>query len=198
MLITGICGQTGAGKSTLANMLSKRGLGQNLEVDAIGHEILCNDSIKEQLLAAFGDDITDDAGNICRRGLGKKAFVDESAIEKLNAIMHPAMIAAVKHRIAEAEMRGDCAIIVNAALLFSMGLDKLCHKLVYVCTSPEVRFERLVYLRNWTEDSAKERLFAQDEDPEREDIVRITNNGTEADLATAADALAKTLLESRI
>jgi dephospho-CoA kinase len=79
MLIIGISGQTGAGKSTFADLLSQRGLGENLEVDAIGHELLVDEAVRAALVEIFGSEILDEAGEICRRSLGRKAFVNNEA-----------------------------------------------------------------------------------------------------------------------
>jgi dephospho-CoA kinase len=190
MLIIGVCGQTGAGKSTLAEMLSKHGFGDNLEVDAIGHELLLDPKVKTRLVGRFGEDILDAAGMICRRSLGRRAFVDSASTRALNEIMHPAMVEMVRDRIKTAEKAGQQSIIINAALLFSMGLAALCNELVYVKADATVRFCRLVELRGWTEASARERLFAQDEMPENERIIVVTNDGAESDLAAAAANLA--------
>ncbi len=191
MLIIGVSGQTGAGKSTLARFLSENGLGKNLEVDAVGHDLLRDQATAARLVKAFGEEILDEEGFICRKALGRRAFAGADSIERLNSIMHPAMIDAVKDEIAAAGQRGDKFLIVNAALLFSMGLDRLCDRIIYVVTSAQIRLKRLVDNRNWSEESAKERLFAQDELPEgRTDIIVVNNDKTEKELAETACRLA--------
>lgn len=193
MLIIGISGQTGAGKSTFANMLSQLGLGENLEVDAVGHELLAVPQVRQSLVKAFGEDILDAGGNVCRRSLGRRAFVNSDAINTLNGIMHPAMKTMVAARIDTARKSGRPAIIINAALLFSMGLDSLCNRLIYVQADPEVRLKRLVNYRNWTEESARERLFAQDKLPAGRKVTLVNNDGDEAELAAVADRVAAEL-----
>ncbi|HAE38680.1 MAG TPA: dephospho-CoA kinase [Candidatus Riflebacteria bacterium] len=193
MLVIGISGQTGAGKSTLANMLSQRGLGENVEVDAIGHELLNHSAMQHMLLQTFGAEIIV-KGAVCRRTLGRLAFADKEKTQALNSIMHPAMVNEVKHKIELASAAGVTSIIINAALLFSMGLDKLCNRLVYVRANPELRLNRLVDYRQWSADSARERLYAQDEMPDNPKIIVIDNDGSEADLANAANNLAAMLL----
>lgn len=195
MLIIGISGQTGAGKSTFANMLSQRGLGENLEVDAVGHELLTVPQVRQSLVTAFGEDILDAEGNVCRRSLGRRAFVSSDTINILNSIMHPAMKKMVAARIDTARKSGHQAIIVNAALLFSMGLDSLCNRLIYVQADPEVRLKRLVNYRNWTEESARERLFAQDKLPEGRKVILVNNDGDESELAALADRVTTELRE---
>lgn len=193
MKIIGISGQTGAGKSALADMLMLRGLGKNLEVDAVGHKLLDDEKIKLELAQVFGKDIIDNNGKVCRRTLGRKAFVSEESISLLNSIMHPAMITEVKKELDQAQKMKENFFIINAALLFSMKLDQFCDELIYVVTSPAIRLKRLIEYRSWSEDVAKERLFAQDEMPEGRGIIVVKNNGSELDLATEADKLASKL-----
>lgn len=190
MLVIGVCGQTGAGKSTLADLLSSHGLGTNLEVDAVGHQLLGNKAIVNKLVEVFGLEILDENGIVCRRALGRRAFVDDSSIAALNNIMHPAMIERVKSEIMTAQKAGESSLIVNAALLFSMGLASLCNVLVYVKASAEIRFKRLTELRNWSEVSARERLFAQDEMPDDPSIIVVENNAGSVELEEAVKKLA--------
>lgn len=191
MKVIGVSGQTGAGKSTLADMLSKAGFGCNLEVDSIGHFLLEDEKIRELLVEGFGGDILDSEGLICRKALGRKAFKDPATTELLNSIMHPAMVERVKSELTNAKRRNEAYFIVNAALLFSMKLAQLCDELIYVVTSPEIRFSRLVENRNWSEESARERLFAQDEMPaEQSNIIIVRNDGTEEDLALEVEKIA--------
>lgn len=193
MLVVGISGQTGAGKSTLANFLSQRGLGENVEVDAIGHELLRHQAVQHMLTKAFGAEIMVD-GAVSRKHLGRVAFVDAASIERLNAIMHPAMVNEVRHKIEMARNTGARAIIINAALLFKMGLDVFCDKIIYVRAKPELRLQRLMDYRNWTRENASARLHAQDELPEHAQVTIIDNDGSEEALAEKAGNLAAVLL----
>ncbi len=193
MLVIGICGQTGAGKSTLADLLSRHGLGRNLEVDAIGHELLTDPQTIKKLVGVFGDEILDDKKNICRRSLGRRAFVDSETTARLNEIMHPAMIDRVRSEIDFARKHGARGLIVNAALLFSMGLSRMCDVVIYVRADAEIRLKRLVELRNWTESSARERLFAQDEMPDDPLIIAVENNAGSSELEVTARALSAKL-----
>jgi dephospho-CoA kinase len=191
MIIIGVCGQTGAGKSTLAQMLESFGLGQNLEVDQIGHKLLGDKRVKQKLINAFGAEILNSDSEVDRKVLGKKAFKNSASIEKLNGIMHPAMKREVKRIIAQKKAEQKQFLIINAALLFSMNLDKLCNKLIYVVTSPEIRLKRLVNTRDWSEQAARQRLFAQDAKPEgRNDIIIVYNDKSETELKAEAEKLA--------
>ncbi|MDD3000623.1 MAG: dephospho-CoA kinase [Candidatus Riflebacteria bacterium] len=195
MLIIGISGQTGAGKSTTANILSELGYGENLEVDAVGHELLTDTNTKSVLVEKFGKEIIDPSGEVDRKILGRKVFSNEENTLILNNIMHPAMVKKIGDYIGKRKKQGINSIIINAALLFTMKLDLLCNKLIYVQSDPQLRLNRLIQYRSLPEDRAKERLFAQDKLPEnRKDIIIIENNGNESELKANITKIAKQFL----
>ena len=189
MLIIGISGQTGAGKSTLAELMVSKGYGRNLEVDNLGHDLLKDSATIQQLTDAFGKEILTD-NQIDRKKLGAKAFESPAATETLNSIMHPNMVKMVEKIIEGEKKTGSKSIIVNAALLYKMKLDKLCNKIIYVKADPEIRVKRLVDNRGMTEERARERLFSQDQEPVNDPrVIIVENNGTPEELSKALDTL---------
>lgn len=195
MLIIGISGQTGAGKSTTANILSKMGFGENLEVDAVGHELLADKETKQKLVSEFGHEILDSNNSVDRKVLGRKAFSDKGSIQKINDIMHPAMVKKISTYINDCLQMGKKSIIINAALLFTMHLDSLCNRLIYVQSDSEVRLKRLVRYRNLPKAIAEERLFSQDKLPnESKNIIIIENNGNEVELEKKVKNISKLLI----
>lgn len=157
-------GPIGSGKTTLAGILESYGL-LNLEVDAIGHQMLTAPGVQEKLLADFGSSVLEPGGGINRRELGGLAFASPDATARLNAIMHPPMIDEVKRRIAE-PLAGDWkGILINAPLLYTMGLDRLCRWIIYVRAPSEIRLNRIVTTRGLSLERAKARLAAQDPEP---------------------------------
>lgn len=163
-IVLGITGQIAAGKSTLAGILTEFG-GANLEVDEVGHRFLENPEIIRQLSAAFGDEIVDASGRVSRKVLGRRAFVTPETNRILNEIMHPPMVTEVGRFVqVEAEKRTPL-IIVNAALLYTMGLDRLCDAAIYVRAPANQRLNRMVTSRGMPIEAAKARLFAQDLEP---------------------------------
>ena len=74
MLIIGLTGQTGAGKSTVSEILEKYGC-YHIDADKVAHDILENDKeVQEKLKERFGEDITDTDGKINRKILAARAF----------------------------------------------------------------------------------------------------------------------------
>lgn len=196
MKVVGISGRIGAGKSILANYLASKG-GINLEVDEIGHKLLEYTEIKNELVEIFGSTILSN-GKISRKQLGKVAFKNKRSISRLNSVMHPAMIELVKDAI-EVELSANKPfILINAALLFSMKLDKLCEVIIYVDSAPNNRLRRLLKFRHMAKEKAENRLFAQDALPESNPKIRIiTNNSTIEDFRNAADKLFKDIMNQQ-
>lgn len=161
--IWGITGPIGSGKTTLAEILVKSGA-KNLEVDHIGHEVLTRGDVQEQLVKTFGNSILSTAG-IDRRKLGERAFASPEATVRLNRIMHPAMVADVERILAEERERGTPLILLNAAVLYTMGLDRLCRAILYVRAPDTMRLDRIVSTRGLPVEAARARLLAQDREP---------------------------------
>jgi dephospho-CoA kinase len=177
MNIIGISGQTGAGKSTFAKLLNQKLKGEYIDVDSLGHILLKDESTIQKLVKTFGKDILTES-QINRKKLGAKAFVSSEATESLNNIMHPAMVEMVKDIIDKCRKQNQQNVIIDAALLYKMKLNKLCNKIIYVKADSEVRVKRLISSRGWTEQQARERLFSQDIEPNDENVIIIKNDGS--------------------
>lgn len=176
MKIWGIAGQIGSGKTTLAEILAGMGA-VNLEVDAIGYSFLGRQEVRNSLVSAFGPEILDTDGMVHRSRLGHAAFSTPEGRVALNSIMHPPMFAEVKTRMANEQRAGTSLLLINAALLYTMQLDTMCDFSIFVRASPEIRLNRIVTTRGYAEKSAKDRLWAQDSEPQAAPKVLICDNG---------------------
>ena len=125
-MVAGVTGKYCAGKSILAKILTDEYGFLEIDVDKLGHRALEEKSA--EIAAAFGNEVAD-GGRIDRRKLGDIVFSDRRALERLEAIVHPAMRAWVVEFI-DAHPESD--ITVNAAVLFTMGLEKLCDLVIVV------------------------------------------------------------------
>ncbi|MBP7634488.1 dephospho-CoA kinase [Candidatus Ozemobacteraceae bacterium] len=174
--VWGITGPIGAGKTTLAEILVRSGA-KNLEVDQIGHALLARNEVQEHLVRVFGDSIVMDAG-IDRRRLGELAFASPEATARLNRIMHPAMVDDVERCLCEERERGTPLVLLNAALLYTMGLDRLCRTILYVRAADTIRLDRIVSTRGLPVEAARARLLAQDREPVDDGRVIFCDNET--------------------
>ncbi len=170
MKVIGISGQTGAGKTTFSKELEKTLSAffsvTYIDVDSLGHQVLKDPKSIEALTKAFGEDILTDS-QIDRKKLGAKAFESTKNTELLNSIMHPRMVKIVEDIIESNKNNSrNKIVIIDAALLYKMNLARLCDKIIYVKADSEIRVQRLMATRSWTEDRARQRLFSQDKEPE--------------------------------
>ena len=192
--VVGLTGGIAAGKSTVSERLAALGA-HVIDADRVGHRVLVRGGeAHERVVAAFGSEILDEAGEIVRPRLGRVVFGEPVRLAELNRLMHPVMAERMRREIAEVRGRPSPPpfIVLDAAVLFEAGWDALCDEVWTVSARPERALERLVTRNRLTPDAARARIEAQLENAEREaraDRV-IRNDGTLDELAAAAVSLA--------
>ncbi len=160
MVIIGITGQTGAGKSTALRGLEQLG-GHTIDCDLVYHNLLnTSTALLQELEERFGQ-ITDDTGAIQRKKLGAIVFASKEDLKDLNRITHRHIMAAVEGEIQMAEERGCPAVAIDAIRLIESGLGKLCHSVVAITASREVRIQRIMRREGISEEYARSRVDAQ-------------------------------------
>jgi dephospho-CoA kinase len=125
--VLGVTGKYCSGKNALVSFLKDRGFSE-IDVDGVGHRILEGDGVKAELRRHFGPDIFDQAGAIDRRALGQRVFRDSRELRELEAIVHQPMVADVEATL----KRMSGPVVINAAVLFRMGLQRLCEAVICV------------------------------------------------------------------
>jgi len=139
LIVVGVTGKYCSGKDTATDILSEHGFVE-INVDKLGHQAL--EECRVAVVERFGESIVGHDGRISRSALGRIVFSDRSALRDLEAILHPVMVAMVEERIAELRSEDLPGIVVNAAILFRMGLHLLCDAVIYLHASFLVRVRR--------------------------------------------------------
>ncbi|MDY6894416.1 MAG: dephospho-CoA kinase [Thermotogota bacterium] len=162
-MVIGITGPAGSGKSTVSKIIKKiySDKASIIDVDRLGHEVLTYFFIKEKLKENFGDEIFDDDNNISRTKLGEIVFSNKEKLEVLNQIVHPEILKKTEQILKKTLNKNDI-IILDAALLFKIGLDKLCDKIIYVDAPEELRIKRLSEKRSIPFERAKNIVKSQE------------------------------------
>ena len=161
MLTIGLTGGIGSGKSVVAELLQAQGA-SIIDADRLGHEAYApNSEAWRQVVEAFGEDILTTEGEIDRRKLGSIVFADPAQLEQLNGIMHPLMARMVENRKAELAADGVDVAVVEAAVLFEAGWDKLVDEVWSTHTPADVVVERLRQRNGMTEEEARKRINSQ-------------------------------------
>lgn len=194
MIIIGITGPTGAGKTTALGEVEKLG-GVVIDCDAVYHDFLESDkTLQNRLEQEFGD-IRDDSGAVDRKKLGAIVFGDPEKLERLNAIAQRATVDRTRLLLEECRAKGMPLAAVDAIGLLESGLGELCHATVAVVAPPEVRVARIMAREGISQDYAWSRVRAQKPDSYFTGGCGYTLNN---DCATGAEfaARARALLES--
>jgi len=174
MLVIGITGNFGTGKTTVSQMLAELGA-VLINADELGHELLQPDTqAHKEIVAAFGRSILKPNGEVDRNKLGKLVFDDTTALARLNQITHPQMYEIVKHKIEEYRQKGAKVLVLEAALLIEAGWTPLVNQL-WVTVAPEaIIVRRLQSSRGLSEEQVLARLHTQmpqDEKAKQADVV---------------------------
>jgi len=165
VLHVGLTGGIGAGKSTVAALLREKGA-ETLDADRIVREMLApGGEAVAAVLEAFGERLRDPEGGVDRRTLAALAFKDPAARARLEALLHPRVIARRRALLEEiARRRGSGTVVVSeAALIFEAGTQGEFDATVLVTAPREVRLERLA-AAGWDPEEAKRRMAAQWDD----------------------------------
>ena len=167
MLVIGLTGGIGTGKSEVASLLQSLGAAV-ISADEVGHEAYApNSESWREVVDTFGKEILQPSGEIDRQKLGAIVFSDPQQLEKLNAIMHPRMARMVADRIQVLRDQGASTAVVEAALLFEAGWDSLVDEVWTTDSSVESVVERLQARNGMDEKEARRRIDSQMDPAER-------------------------------
>ncbi|HEX7880310.1 MAG TPA: dephospho-CoA kinase [Candidatus Eisenbacteria bacterium] len=205
MLSVGLTGNIASGKSMVAAQLESLGA-VVIDADRIGHVLIgSGGAAVDEVRAAFGPGVVGQEGGIDRALLGPVVFADPAARERLNAIVHPRLVAEIRRRMegmASAESREDweggppvpLILVVDAALIFELDMAGDFDVVVVVSAPEAVREARLV-AKGLTAEEARRRIASQW--PEVEKVRRadhvIVNDGAPERLAADVEQLWKIL-----
>jgi dephospho-CoA kinase len=199
MRIIGLTGGIGAGKSTVAALLSAHGA-TIVDLDAIGRGVIApGGRAASAVVARFGTGITGPDGHIDRAALAKVVFGDPAELAALEEISHPAINAELDERLAA--LPDDAVVVLDMAILLGSRLGRDLpsgrgYDTVVVVEAPEAtRIRRLVEKRGMTEADARARIAAQPNDAARRAVADhvVVNDGHRGALDAAVARLAPLL-----
>jgi len=186
MLVVGLTGGIGAGKSTVSRLLTERGA-VILDADLYAREVVEPGGPAYQgVVDRFGKEVLHDDGTLDRAGLAEIVFNDPAALADLNAIVHPAVGAVIAERLAE-EASTDHVVILDVPLLVESGRSNTAGTIVVDCP-PEEALRRAV-ARGLPEEDVWRRMANQVSREDRlakADFV-VDNSGPESALSAEVD-----------
>jgi dephospho-CoA kinase len=184
MLLVGLTGNIGSGKSTVAQMLSERGA-TIIDADVLARRAVeLGTTAYAKIVARWGSSILAPDGHLDRAALRRVVFADHAQLEELNQIVHPEVERLRARLIEQAKRRGDRVVVCDIPLLFERHMTDRFDRIVLVDANRVIRLERLVTERGLRETEAMDMIAAQmpaELKRARADFI-IENDGTFAQL----------------
>lgn len=174
--VIGLVGMPASGKSSVARMLAEMGA-RVIDVDHVGHDVLAEPAIRDRVVERFGETILGADGAIDRARLGAIVFAEVERLRELEAILHPPMRKRVAAEVEEHKYQRP--VVIDAAVLYRMGLAHLCRVILEVQATAVERLAR-VAARGWSEEDLRRREAAMGRatDTTVARFLRIRNEGS--------------------
>jgi dephospho-CoA kinase len=188
VLVVGLTGGIGSGKSTVSALLAAKGA-VVVDADVVVHELQRpGTAVFEAMVDRFGNGIVAADGSLDRSAVADIVFNDPDALADLNGIVHPAVGAEIVRRMDELSTT-DAVVVLDVPLMVESARGYPVAGLIVVDVDPDVAVRRLVEKRGMREDDARARIARQasrEERRARADVV-IENSGSLDDLAAQVD-----------
>ncbi|MBQ9801657.1 MAG: dephospho-CoA kinase [Clostridia bacterium] len=167
MKVIGLTGPSGAGKSLVAEILASYGI-PVINADEVYHDILSRgDACTEELADAFGENILDAGGLVCRAALADAVFGKPNTpalLHTLNTITHKYVMSEIKKRLQQCRKASNRAAVLDAPLLFEANAHLECDVVIGVLASYQKRLSRILSRDHLTPEAAEKRLAAGKDD----------------------------------
>ena len=151
MKIIGITGGVGAGKSEVLNFIAGRYDATVVEADQVGYLVMQpGKEAFEPVAELFGPSVVKEDQTLDREKIAQIVFEDRQLLEKLNAIVHPAVKRYIRRAIQMEQEAGTEIFVVEAALLIEDKYDEICDELWYIYADENVRMHRLMKNRGYS------------------------------------------------
>jgi dephospho-CoA kinase len=197
MIKVGLTGNIASGKSLAAHRFAELGA-RIVDADVLGHRLIGpGGAAVRAVLDAFGPEFRSAAGGVDRARLGPVVFADPAALARLNALVHPLLVAGVRAELDRMASAADppAVAVLDAALLYELGVDRDMDRVVVV-TAPESLREARLVAKGVSVDEARRRIGAQrpEADKARRADHVIANDGSRGDFLARVEELWPILL----
>lgn len=163
MYKVGVTGGIGSGKSTVCDMLAARGVAVYIADTEAKRLMSSDEALKHDIVTLFGDDAYLH-GELNRAFLASRVFCDKEALQRLNGVVHPAVM---RDFAAWAEAQEGDYVVLESAILFEAGLEASVDATVAVMAPVELRLERAMRRDGADREKIEERMRNQLSDDER-------------------------------
>lgn len=190
--IIGITGGIGSGKTTVSEIIKKRGYPVYYS-DARAKELMNeSEELKRELIKTFGENIVDYSGNLLYNKIAELVFDDVKALRALEALVHPYVFKDFEKWLSRQTTKW---VFKEAAILFESGSFKQCDAVILVTAPESLRIKRVQERSGFTEDDIRQRMRMQWKDERKKELTDyvIENDSTIAELEKKVDSILEDL-----
>lgn len=160
MLVVGLTGNIGCGKSSLSDIFRAEGI-KIIDADIIARQIYEDEKLLSKVYETFGNDIKNEDGSLNRKALGRIVFSDDKKLIQLNKLTHPVIRQKVSDEIEEYKSQNEEIVILDAALLVESDYLNFIDKLLVVTCKENIQIERIIARDNCSIEEALDRIRSQ-------------------------------------
>jgi len=191
MLLFGVTGGIGSGKTAVCNFLKEKKV-PIIEADPLAKE-LSNHSpeIRRALVTEFGENVYLESGSLNKELLSQLVFSDAGTRERINQIIHPPVFKAILDRVNQFKKENQSLVGVEAALIYESKMERILNEVVVVTAAMEKRIDWIQSRDGFSQEEILKRINSQmplEEKIKHADYV-IENDAALSDLAEKADEL---------
>ncbi len=191
VLKVAVTGGAGSGKTLVCNRLKELGI-KVISSDSLAREAVAPGSTAhEKIFNYFGERILLSDGMLNRQMLRRIIINDGAARISLERFIHPEISKLMQQKMAQAELEGDRVVVIEAPLLFELGMEEQFDLVVVVSADRKLRVKRLVDRDNVSRDEAEKLINVQM--PEKKKVERaefvLSNDGSKEQLIRSVDRL---------
>ena len=179
VMVVGLTGQTGAGKSTVSKVFAANGFAV-INADLVARKVVEKGSkCLGEIADLFGSGGIKEDGTLDRKALAAIVFSDKTKLEMLNSITYPYITGEILKQINRHSDDGEKLILLDAPTLFESRADDFCEIIISVLAEPQLREKRIIIRDNLTQEQARRRMNSQLDEEffiSRSDYI-VRNNG---------------------
>lgn len=196
MLVFGITGGSGCGKTTVSDVFRAHGI-YVADADKIAHTVTNKEDCLNEITERFGLGVKNADGTLNRKKLGAIVFSDTAGLQALNEITHKYIKAEIEKQISECNEK---IAAIDGAVIIGSEVEDMCRFIVSVVAPYEERIRRIMHRDGISEESAEKRLASQPSDEfyiENSKYI-IYNDGNKDDLKTSAEDICNKIKDLNI
>ena len=163
MIVLGITGSSGSGKTATSYILNQRADTQVIDADEIAKELnQIGTEYLKSIRNVFGDSFFFEDGNLNRKALANEIYTSKESLEKLNELTFEYVVKEIVSRLQK--IKDKKIVVIDAPLLFEAGLNKYCNYTISLIAEKELKVERICLRDNIDRQTALKRLSIQQND----------------------------------